>query len=378
MTKFILLALLATTALSVHVIELKKNPLTLKKVLKWKSLNPYYEGKDQFGNSLPLKSYFTLLYYGPITIGTPAQTFQIDFDTGSSNLWVPSSKCTTSICAPHRKYNHDKSSTYKKDGRPFSIQYGRGSDDGFVSIDKVTIAGLTANNLPFGEITNMSPDQKNSPNDGLMGLAWPQISSDQLPLWIDKVYENGSIGEHLFSFYFTANTNTKDGSKLIFGGVDNSLFEGKINYHAVIQQTYWEFRVQEAQIAGKTFVTGINAIADTGTSFIVASQSIAGPIINAIGSSNTVPCNTIDSLPNVQFVIDGIVYTVPPQNYIYPLTQFGQTQCVVAIAAADLSFIAPNAAILGDVFLKTYYSVYDYANARVGFAKAVQQNVQVQ
>ena len=376
MTKLTLLALLATTALSIHVIKLKKNPLTLKKVLKWKTLNPYYEGKDEFGNSLPLKSYFTLLYYGPITIGTPPQSFQIDFDTGSSSLWVPSSECTTSICAPHRKYNHDRSSTYQQDGRRFSIQYGKGSDDGFVSIDQVTIAGLTVNALPFGEITNMSPDQKNSPNDGLMGLAWPSASVDQLPMWINKIYQNGGIQEHVFSFYFTAPTNVQEGSQLIFGGVDSSLYEGSINYHQITRQLYWQFDVQEAQIAGRTIATGLKVIADTGTSFLYGSQSVAGPIINAIGSANTVPCNTVDSLPNIEFVADGTVYTVPPQNYIYPLTQFGQTQCVVAVGVQDLSFLGENAAILGDVFLKTYYSVFDYANARIGFAKSIQQSVQ--
>lgn len=59
-------------------------------------------------------------YFGPLSIG--GQSFSVVFDTGSSNLWVPSKKCWSLACFVHKTYNSGNSKTYKADGTKISIQ----------------------------------------------------------------------------------------------------------------------------------------------------------------------------------------------------------------------------------------------------------------
>uniref|UniRef100_A0A8C6VCP5 pepsin A n=1 Tax=Naja naja TaxID=35670 RepID=A0A8C6VCP5_NAJNA len=79
-------------------------------------------------------------YIGNISIGTPPQEFTVIFDTGSSNLWVPSVYCSSAACSDHHKFNPQQSSTFHATSQTLSITYGTGSMTGFLGYDTVQVS----------------------------------------------------------------------------------------------------------------------------------------------------------------------------------------------------------------------------------------------
>merc|ERR1719333_939134 len=89
------------------------------------------------GDPVPISDYQGAQFYGPIKVG--GQEFQVIFDTGSANVWVPGKACGFFTCWRHPRYDESKSPTYQKDGRVYNVQYGSGPVKGFFSKDTVTV-----------------------------------------------------------------------------------------------------------------------------------------------------------------------------------------------------------------------------------------------
>ncbi|RXM92410.1 Cathepsin E-A [Acipenser ruthenus] len=128
-----------------------------------------------------MSSIFQAEYYGEISIGTPPQNFTVIFDTGSSNLWVPSGLCSGQACETHHRYHSSDSVTYQVDGRQFSIEYGTGSLTGILGIDLVTVEGIAVSNQQFGEsVTEPGSTFVDANFDGILGLGYPAIAAESL------------------------------------------------------------------------------------------------------------------------------------------------------------------------------------------------------
>jgi len=345
----------------------------------YKNTEAYLQSKFGGGGStVPLSNQGDVSYQGPIAIGTPPQPFTALFDTGSSNLWMPSSKCPTSnkACQNHKKYDSSQSSTYKKNGTSFSIQYGSGSLTGFLSTDTVNIAGLDVKGQSFAEAMNEPGNTfVNAPFDGILGMAFDSISVDHAtPVWYNLVSQ-GLVSQPLFTFWLSKWQSAQAGGELTLGAIATDRFTGQLQYIPVSSDTYWQFGLDDVQLNGTSlgFCNGGNcqAIADTGTSLIVGPTKQINSLNQQLGADqngNFPSCDVRKKLPKITFVMSGNSFDLNGYDYVL---QMGQGQCVSGFQGSDMP--SPQW-ILGDVFISTYTTVFDYGNNQLGFAKALQND----
>jgi len=323
------------------------------------------------GHDIPLSNISDIEFYGPITIGTPAQEFQVIFDTGSSNLWVPSIKCTTQSCRVHKRYDSSLSSTYKVNGSRFDIAYGSGNVSGFVSNDVVGLADISVDGVDFAEITEEDGQAFLAGKfDGILGLAFDSISvGHATPIWY-TLMERGLVDKKVFSFWLGGEYSKKSGGVLTLGGWDESLFKGKLKYVPLIQENYWQILMDDVIVDNKKYCgrNGCRAVVDSGTSLISGPSEIVNDINDKLGCFSYgeecfwFSCPDFDSLPNIEFKLNGHYYTLTPRDYVL---QDGNT-CISGLQAADDLPLW----ILGDKFMEKYYTVFDYENKQVGFAES--------
>ncbi|KIZ01760.1 cathepsin D, partial [Monoraphidium neglectum] len=191
-------------------------------------------------------------YYGSIALGTPPQHFTVIFDTGSSNLWVPSVQCGwfNIACRLHNRYDAGRSSTYKANGTDFAIQYGTGSLSGYISVDRLTWGGLHVENQAFAE----------------------------------------AINEPGLTFVAAKDPNSKNGGELVLGGVDPAHFTGEHTWVPVTRRAYWQFDMDALAVEGRGDLGacdgGCPAIADSGTSLVAGPSSEVSAINSAIGAES--------------------------------------------------------------------------------------------
>ncbi|KAL4722242.1 hypothetical protein ACLX1H_011022 [Fusarium chlamydosporum] len=307
----------------------------------------------------------------PVQIGTPAQTLNLDFDTGSSDLWVFSTE--TSGSSGHDEYNPAKSSTAKKlAGATWSISYGDGStSSGDVYKDKVSVGGLVVNSQAVESAQRVSDEfEQETGLDGLMGLAFSAINTVKPTK--QKTFFDNAIS-NLQSPVFTADLKHQQPGKYNFGFIDTSAYKGKIGYASVdSSQGFWDFTATGYSIGSASLNRSpIDGIADTGTTLLLLPDAVASAYYAKVSGARydsnqggyTFRCSS--TLPNFSFAVGGVTITVPGSYINYAPVTDGSSTCFGGIQSSD--DIGIN--IFGDIALKAAFVVFDGGNQRVGWAQ---------
>jgi len=314
-------------------------------------------------------------YYGPITVGTPPQSFQVVFDTGSSNLWVPSAKCTQIPCYLHHKYDSSKSSTYVANGTVFNIEYGSGPVAGFLSVDTVGVADISVTNQMFAEITDVTGlglAFAIGHFDGILGMAWQSISVDNVTTVWSTMIQEGFIQDTVFAFYLSQSGLVQ--GELVFGGIDTNHFTGSLVWVPLISETYWEVKLDDLTMNGKSVSNVKRAVIDSGTSTLAGPSDEVKAIATMLGATPinpqeyTIDCSKIPSLPVLSVTLGAQLFNLTGADYVI---NAGEGVCLFGMLGIDIPAPYGPLWIMGDIFMRKYYSVFDWGNMRMGFAPAV-------
>jgi len=172
-------------------------------------------------------------------------------------------------------------------------------------------------------------------------------------------------------FTFRLGESEEDGGEAIFGGIDSSHYTGKITYVPVRRRGYWEVELEKVKFGDEELeLDNTGAAIDTGTSLIALPTDIAEMINAQIGATKswngqyTVPCDKVPGLPDLSFFFNGKAYPIKSTDYILNI----QNTCISAFTGLDITLPWGTLWIIGDVFLRRYFTVYDLGNDAVGFA----------
>lgn len=316
------------------------------------------------------------LWQGGVSVGTPLSAFTVDFDTGSSDFFLPGPNCAVN-CEGHKTFQTGSSSTAVDQRKTFTTEFADGSTvQGEVFKDTVSLGGLVATGQAVVAATQYSTgfEIDEFPPDGLLGMAFESIAQTGSPPVFQTLVSEGKPTSSVFGF-----TLLDDGGELFLGGTDTTAFTGSLTFAPLIvtnPPAFWEIDTSSVSVGTRRVVTRAqDSIVDTGTTLLIVDPNSATAIHNAIpGARNaartlgqgffTIPCNEIPS--NVAFTIAGTSFTLSPDTLNFGEVSAGSNQCVSGIVGANEGFW-----ILGDVFLRNLYTEFDFGNLRVGFAPVV-------
>ncbi|KAG6033514.1 hypothetical protein E4U41_006894 [Claviceps citrina] len=312
---------------------------------------------------------FDLEYAVVVDVGTPAQSIPLNLDTGSADLWILSSDTKASMVRGQKVYRPRQSFTSKRlGGESWAVHYGDGaSASGIVYQDTVRMGDTQVKNQAIESAVRVSEDiADDNFVSGIMGMA---NSAANTVRPIPKRTYMDNIWSQLALPVFTANLRRRAPGNFNFGYINDSEHTGRVQYAPLDRSSpLWKIAATGYWVGHKPYRHRIHAIVDTGTSLALLPQSVVdnfyaqvtGAFVHPQLGLVVFPCTA--ELPDFWLRIGAYNGRLPGRYVNY--APVNGSHCSGGIqTSTGLPF-----SVLGDVFLKAQFVVFDHGNAAVGFA----------
>ena len=284
-----------------------------------------------------------------------------------------SSDCS-SCHSTDRSFRSRSSPSYANLNRSITLSYGQGKATGDLSSDTLQMAGVSLSSQEFVLVTK-DKDFDNMKADGIIGMGIGYSSQVHHPV-VYNMYVQGLIENQIFSV-FLSDEESDVVSCATFGDVDLEKYSdgSEVQYLKVIADGFWSVRLNGIVIAGKEMMIGsLTAIIDTGSSLLIGPDYEVQQVLDAIEKGNDCDfdqylfceCGESEKFPDIEFHLGEKVFSLTFKNYMIK----NGSKCQVLISSNK----ELNRWILGDVFIRRYYSIFDLENERMGLVRSINKD----
>lgn len=207
------------------------------------------------------------------------------------------------------------------------------------------------------------------PYDGILGVGLTPASMGKQFNFIGNLVDAHLLKRNRFSIWLANEADSNDHSEIVFGDLSEDRMASELLWLPVSGKTgMWQVKMADfavdnsrANVCGKD---GCQVAFDTGTNAIAGPTHMVTNLLDRLAIKED--CSNFQELPNLGFVFKGTVLNLEKQDYVKKVGD----RCYHQLLALDLPAPKKDVVLLGDPFLRKYYSIYDGDSLKVGLAFA--------
>lgn len=358
-------------ASSATIPQLRRDPLLSPGTARFDAIH-VRNGKDieRRGTDETSQDAHSINWWYKCIVGVGDQSFTLQFDSGSADLWIPSPETSAENPLAQTFYEPSSSAKLLTDATWSQSYDGGYGANGVVYIDTVTFGSIVLENQPVEVATDTTMV---APVDGIIGvsLAANRISPPGIPTFLDGVYNL------LEAPVFTAKLTRPQENVgfYTFGYIDADTVGGQtIQWTPVVatDTSSWAFSSTMANIGGSMIsLPGNVAVADTGTSTIRLNNVLINEIYNLLGGNCNAdlpenPCVFPETavIPSITLYVGDYGVTLSPDDIAMGVAE-GYEGYVVGSVQPRIAGVGYD--IFGDVWLNNVYAIFDFTSGNNQF-----------